>query len=306
MNFWNKTYQILQKQDVILLLVVESKGSSPGRQGFKMLVASDEIYGSIGGGVMEHQLVEEAKNLLQTTFKPFIKRQIHKGKITAGSGMICSGEQTVLFYPLNENHLEIIKNLSNVKGTLNISPTAFLFNENSTLDSQFQWQLNDVNWLYQEQIQFQNKLYIFGAGHVGLALSKIASHLDFEMHLFDNRTGLNTFEENGFTHYKSIINYKNCLKYIQINQQSYIAIMTNSFVEDKIILEQFLDKTPKYLGVLGSKAKLKTMFDAFEENGISKATLEQVHAPIGLKIHSKTPEEIAISILGEMIRVKHS
>ena len=305
MNFWNKTYQKLQdKQYLILLLVVESKGSSPGRQGFKMFVASDEIYGSIGGGVMEYQLVEDAKKLLQTTFKPFIKRQIHKGKISEGSGMICSGEQTVLFYSLSENHLEIIKNLSDAKGVLNISPIAFLFNENSTLDSQFQWQLNDA-WQYQEQIQFQNKLYIFGAGHVGLALSKIASHLDFEIHLFDNRTGLNTFEQNDFAHYKSIINYKNSLDYIQLNEQSYIVIMTNSFVEDKIVLEQLLDKKPKYLGVLGSKAKLKTMFDAFEENDIPKAQLEQVHAPIGLKIHSKTPEEIAISILGEMIRIKN-
>jgi xanthine dehydrogenase accessory factor len=307
MNFWKKTYQKLQdKQALILLLVVESKGSSPGRQGFKMAVTSDEIFGSIGGGVMEYQLVEEAKKLLHQDFKPYLKRQIHKGKVTAGSGMICSGEQTVLFYYLNKNHLKIIQNIISSKAVLTISLNNFSLNNTIALAKQHQWQLTDDKWQYQEQLRFQNRLYIFGAGHVGFALSKIANHLDFEIHLFDNREGLNTFEQNDMVHYKTIIDYKKSLKHIKLDEQTYIVIMTNSFVEDSIILAQFLDKKPKYLGVLGSKAKLKTMFDNFREKGISQKQLAQVHAPIGLKIHSKTPEEIAISILGEIIQVKYS
>jgi xanthine dehydrogenase accessory factor len=308
MNFWKKTYQKLQdKQALVLLLVVESKGSSPGRQGFKMVVTSNEIFGSIGGGIMEYRLVEEAKKLLYQDFEPYLKRQIHKGKITAGSGMICSGEQTILFYYLNKNHLKILQNIINSKAVLTINPSSFSLDNATVLAKKQQWQfVDDDNWQYQEQLQFQNRLYIFGAGHVGLALSKIANCLDFEIHLFDNREGLNTFEQNDTAHYKTIIDYKNSLKHIKLDAQAYIVIMTNSFVEDSIILAQFLDKKTKYLGVLGSKAKLKTMFDAFEAKGISQEQLAQVHAPIGLKIHSKTPEEIAISILGEIIQVQYS
>ena len=88
-----------QKCTLYLMTVIHHKGSSPGRQGFKMVVANDnEIYGSVGGGVMEYNLVEFCKEQLKDSEpKSFLKRQIHKGTIVDGSGMICSGEQTVIF-----------------------------------------------------------------------------------------------------------------------------------------------------------------------------------------------------------------
>ncbi len=95
--------QIEKHNRVMLLLVVSSKGSSPGRQGFKMAVGIDgEIFGSVGGGIMEYNLVEEAKGYLKKSdFNAFLKKQIHKGGVTDGSGLICSGEQMVLFYMLD-------------------------------------------------------------------------------------------------------------------------------------------------------------------------------------------------------------
>ena len=107
MKHWQFIQQKLaQDQSVYLLTVIQHKGSSPGRQGFKMAVADDhEIFGSVGGGIMEYNLVELCKEFLQNHDpKPFIKRQIHKGTIVDGSGMICSGEQTVIFYPLDRSH----------------------------------------------------------------------------------------------------------------------------------------------------------------------------------------------------------
>ena len=306
MNFWQKTYQkLVEEQTSVLLLVVASIGSSPGRQGFKMLVTANDLLGSIGGGVMEYQLVSKAKELLNQDFEPFLKRQIHQGKIKDGSGMICSGEQTVLFFRLKKNHLETLQNIVSSKGVLNIRPDTFSFAVAKTLAEPYQWKLDQKTWLYQEQIQFRNKLYIFGAGHVGLALSKIAQYLDFEIHLFDNRAHLNTFEQNNFVQHKSCIDYSKSLDYVVINQEAYIVIMTNSFVEDALVLEQFLDKNPKYLGILGSKSKLNTLFSNFKNRGIPETQLAQVHAPIGLAIASKTPEEIAISILAEIIQVKN-
>ena len=114
MKHWQFIQQKLkQDQSVYLLTVIQHKGSSPGRQGFKMVVADDhEIYGSIGGGVMEYNLVELCKELIKNKEKTsFIKHQIHRGTIVDGSGMICSGEQTVIFYPLNRSHLTIIENI---------------------------------------------------------------------------------------------------------------------------------------------------------------------------------------------------
>jgi xanthine dehydrogenase accessory factor len=82
---------------VILLYVLHSEGSSPGRQGFKMAVAADrELCGSIGGGIMEHKFVEMAKaKLIHDTSFPGIYRQVHNKSSGEQSGMICSGEQTI-------------------------------------------------------------------------------------------------------------------------------------------------------------------------------------------------------------------
>ena len=306
MNFWQKTSDIITEKDkAILLLVVASEGSSPGRQGFKMLVTAQEIFGSIGGGIMEYQLVETARELLNDTFVPFVKKQIHKGKIQDGSGMICSGEQTVLFYPLAKKQLETIHCLATNKGFLDISPTHFDCTKTSTIKQEYEWKQEATTWHYTERLNSQSKLYIIGSGHIGFALSKIAQYLDFEVHLLDNRKALNTFENNTFVHQKTIIDYSSIAQYVDFGTTTYIVIMTNSYLEDKLVLEQVLSKKHNYLGVLGSKSKLKTLFEVLESEGYSKDLLTKVRAPIGMAIHSKTPEEIAISILAEIIAIKN-
>ena len=101
MIFWQHILEKLKdNQNIYVFTVIENLRSSPGRKGFKMLVAQDGfIFGSIGGGVMEFTLVKEAQELLLEKKSPtFIKKQIHKGNIKEGSGMICSGEQTVAFH----------------------------------------------------------------------------------------------------------------------------------------------------------------------------------------------------------------
>ena len=103
MDFWQQLLtQLQQDKKVYLLTVIENFGSSPGRKGFKMLVADDGfIFGSVGGGVMEFTLVEEVKELLQKENQPiFFRKQIHQGNGKDKSGMICSGEQTVVFHLL--------------------------------------------------------------------------------------------------------------------------------------------------------------------------------------------------------------
>ena len=99
-------------EKVLLLVVVESTGSSPGRQGFKMGIDTEgSLLGSIGGGIMEIKLVELAKSYLQKNdTTPFLKKQIHNKNVAQDqSGMICSGEQTILFYPLQKTHLNPFK-----------------------------------------------------------------------------------------------------------------------------------------------------------------------------------------------------
>jgi len=313
MEFWKKIKNKLHdNQRVYLLTVTENSGSSPGRQGFKMMVSQDGFTsGSFGGGIMEYQFVEKIKKSLKTDKLEIIfKRQVHQGAAKDSSGMICSGEQTVVFHPLDKKHLLIINTIitsleNNEKGLLKLSNTAFSFS-NGLMKEQFDYQFKTtVNWEYTEQIGYKAIFYIFGGGHVSLATSKIMKMLGFYVIVFDNRKNINTLEENNFVDEKHIINYAEIEKYIPKNEQNYITIMTSKFIEDKLILSQLIKNKHQFLGVLGSETKIDTMFKMMLEEGFSKENLDVVYAPIGLPIKSQTPDEIAISIAAQIIKVKN-
>ena len=303
-----------QNRTVYLMIVIHHKGSSPGRQGFKMVVADDnEIYGSIGGGVMEYNLVELCKEHLKGSKpKSFVKRQIHKGTIVDGSGMICSGEQTVIFYPLNESHLRTIDEIltiyaNNKNGVLVISPSKFLFSADKKLESRYNYtHLDEKDWSFSELLNLKNVAYIVGGGHVALATTKLLHQLGFYVVLFDNRSHLNTFEENKFVDEKQIIDYNDIADHIPENKMNFVAIMTNKYTDDKLSLSKIVRNNYKYIGVLGSKAKLELMFEVLQKEGYTKQELSRVHAPIGLNISSQTPEEIAVSIAAQMVAIKNN
>ena len=139
---------------VVLFIVADSRGSSPGRQGFKMAVSLDgERKGSIGGGIMEYQLVKQATRLLELNrLEPFLKKQIHRTDIIENrSGMICSGEQTVIVYPLQTNDKDSVNGIFNVlmnhkSGEFSLFPEGIRFDENRSLQKPFVLKKNqDMN-----------------------------------------------------------------------------------------------------------------------------------------------------------------
>lgn len=311
---WAFIAQRLEKQQpVLLLVVVESIGSSPGRQGFKMVVDTEGvIFGSIGGGMMEHKLVELAKEKLKTgAFESFLKRQIHsKDAAIDQSGMICSGEQTVLFYFFKQEDLDkikaIIQNLSsNTEGVISFTQDGFEFNKIKNNDN-FKFVNHLKSWRYVEKTGFQNQLFIVGGGHCAYSLSKQMRALnnDFYISLFDNRGDLNTFLANDFPHQKKIIDYQNIADEIPSGENVFVVIMTFGYRTDDLVLRGLLGKKVKYLGILGSESKLQKMFFDLKNDGVGEEILNKIHAPIGLIKHAKTPEEIALSIAAEIINVK--
>jgi xanthine dehydrogenase accessory factor len=314
MKFWQHLLTKLQQeqQSVYLLTVIENSGSSPGRKGFKMLVAQDKfIFGSIGGGIMEFTLVEKIKELLTLKELPiFFRKQLHQGNGKDKSGMICSGEQTVIFHPLNSAHILLIETIinclqNNQQKTLSLSPTGIELIENRISEKYQTVITSAVDWSFKELIGFKETLYIVGGGHVGSAVSQLFRQLGFHVVVFDNRDNLNTLEANNFAHKKHVIDYAEAGKHIKQGNDSYVAIMTNKYTDDKLVLSKIIRNNYKFIGVLGSKAKLKTMWEVLQKEGVALDELNQIHAPIGLSIKSQTPEEIAVSIAAEIIRVKN-
>lgn len=300
---------------VMLLYVLESAGSSPGRQGFFMAVdAEGRMEGSIGGGIMEHKLVELAKQLLSDLNPALqVKKQVHdKAAAKNQSGMICSGEQTVLIYPLQLNDVAAVEAiikclLENRSGTFGLSPTGISFSVKSEpANTTFTLQ-SEKDWQYSTTMGYKNHLYIIGGGHCALAFSRLMSGMDFYIHLFEEREGLNTLEQNNFVHEKQIVaSYTELTSLIPSGPDQYVVIMTFGYRTDDIALRALMHKKFKYLGVLGSRKKIEKMWVSYKAEGISESLLERIHAPVGINIKSETPEEIAISIAAEIIKVKNS
>ncbi|MBX7042379.1 MAG: XdhC family protein [Ignavibacteria bacterium] len=308
LNFYRNILKVLRDEtNAVLMVVIRSTGSSPGRQGFLMLVTEDELTGTIGGGVMEHKLAELSRELLSKgRFEPFMRRQVHMTEAPEDrSGMICSGEQSVAFYYLDKSSIPVIEEILNdphsyirydVNGISNVA-------ESEGSDEVFITGENE--WRFTRSKLPESKAYIFGGGHVSLALSEILSRLDFEIHLFDDRPGLNTMESNRYAKTKHLINFEDSADYVPEGENTYVLIMSFGHRWDEVILKALYGKKFRYIGMLGSKEKVRQMREAFLSQGFAEEYFEKLHAPVGLDIRSRTADEIAVSIAAEMIAVRN-
>ncbi len=177
--------------------------------------------------------------------------------------------------------------------------------KNAAFDFKFE-RGGEGRFVYEEKLGFKHKLFIVGGGHCALALSEIMSKLDFRISLFDDRADLNTLAENEFAHEKKTVeSYEKIDEYIAPGANVFVVVMTLGYRFDEIVIRRLIDKDFEYFGVLGSRAKMKTLLKALEKQGFDKERLEKIRTPVGLPINSRTPAEIAVSIAAEIIAVKN-
>ncbi len=313
---WQLLQQSLQQNIAVMLLyVLESKGSSPGRQGFMMAVnANAEMSGSLGGGIMEHKFVEMAKaKLLLQEEAASIHLQVHDKTVAKNqSGMICSGEQTIFLCRVKEEELTAVSNIISVlqqnrNASLTLTPGGINFTDDIPVENYRLHIKGEDDFVLTEKIGYKNKLYIIGGGHCALALSQLMSSMDFHITLFDHREALHTMEQNHFVQEKKVLHdFAELNTLISSSAHTFVVVMTVGYRTDADTLKALAGKTFAYLGVLGSKSKIDKMFTQLAAEGIDERWLNTLYAPIGLPIKSQTPEEIAVSIAGEMIRAKNA
>jgi len=314
MKVWSFIHgNLLRQQAILLLYVVDSSGSSPGRQGFKMAVnQAGQMAGSIGGGIMEHKLVEYAKELLrQKDRRVFLKQQYHdKVHERDQSGMICSGRQAVAFVPVWPEQAEMIHRIiegcrNKLQMGLTLDPQGLrLSAELSPAQAGFHFE-DEEHWYYAEILGKAPVIHILGGGHVGAALSEVMRMLGFYVIVYDDRDGLNTLAANDFAHEKKVVDYERIGELLQGDEEAYVVIMTFGYRPDMVLFRQLYDKRFFYLGLMGSQAKIGEMKKEGLAYGITEAHWQNVHAPIGLDIYSKTPAEIAVSVAAEVILEKN-
>ena len=230
---WQLINKSLQQQvPVMLLYVLQSEGSSPGRQGFFMAVnANGETEGSIGGGIMEHKFVETAKDRLKEGIslrfsdlqgaytdesKITIKKQFHnKSAATNQSGMICSGEQTILIYRVATEDIHTIEQIitslqQNENGTLQLSPAGIRFNVAIPATDFYFSMTSETEWVYREKTGYKNHLLCYWRRSLCIGPCRMMQDMEFYIHLYDDRSNVTTFLENNYVHEKKkIADYEN-------------------------------------------------------------------------------------------------
>ncbi len=309
MEFWKTIRKELEAGFMVgLLYTLESLGSSPGRQGFKMLVSeSGLLLGSIGGGMMEFNLVEITKKMLLKPTAPTRHRLVHRTNQEDASGLICSGEQTVAVYSLSQIDLVWVNQIvvSMGRGVLYCSDIGIHYRVGEKQAVQFVYEDDTVKWCIREDLGWRLVLHIVGGGHVGLALSRIAPEIGFYVKVYDDRKHLNTFKPNDFAEVIPVDSFHEISSFIEEGNRQFVVIMSFMFDTDKLILSKLLPRTYQYLGMMGSRKKVKILLKELRNDGFSEEQIKRIHAPIGIQIASQTPSEIAISILAELISVKN-
>ena len=159
--------------------------------------------------------------------------------------------------------------------------------------------------VYIEPIEPSPVLYVIGAGHVGLHLAQLANEVGFKVRVVDDREKFANRER--FPHADEVIteDIPAWITRTALPQHAYVVIVTRGHNNDLDALRALAPRQLRYLGLIGSKAKIARIYEALTDEGMPAELLTRVHAPIGLDIGAVTPQEIAVSILAELIAVKH-
>jgi xanthine dehydrogenase accessory factor len=315
--FWySLANQLEAGQAVFIALVVDHTAGSPGTRGARLwLSESGEQFGTIGGGVMEYQLLETAKAVLrQKEFIAEVKTLHHYANPTGEeSGLICSGSQTNLYYRCHAAQdramvQQIREHLRReIPASLTIQTTGLRLEPGlpNLHQSPIQLVYDGEDWFYQEQLFNRRRIAILGGGHCALALAQIMQGLDYEVSVFETRPAIATLTAlpTG-VQVKLVPDFQTAGSAIPFPELTCVAVLTTSFRTDVEALLGVLGRPFPFIGVMGSRSKLARIFDELRQAQVQEAHLNALYAPIGLPMDSHTPAEIAVSIAAQILQVR--
>ncbi|MDR1018692.1 MAG: XdhC/CoxI family protein [Lachnospiraceae bacterium] len=293
-----KLFEVLLKRyekklNSMLVGIVESHGSSPRKKDAFMIVGADgRVYGSIGGGNLEYQSILFAQELLKTKSSHIENFDLSNRK-SARLGMVCGGNVRVVFAFIDYTDVNIRNELEKV-----------IYSEENKIPYDFRVKIDGRSEFIIKKDKYDGKVYIFGGGHLGIETSNLLNHLGFSCQVLDDREEFldrNNFHENIFI---GEVDFENLDQYLKIQKEDYICIMTRGHVMDYEVEKFALKTDAKYIGVVGSKRKIAFVNDKLKKDGFSDDDIKRIVTPIGLDIKAETPEEIAVSIAAQLIKIR--
>jgi len=331
-----------EKESFVVATIFDKTGSAPRTAGAKMVVRADgSIAGTIGGGRLEAEainLAKEVQRLKQTRLQSFDLTS----RDAAGMDMICGGKGEILLDYIDagdENNrlvyqaaAEILERrekawlvtiLDSVPGNAGLVRQQCLVKPDGSLIGKVDCDPYLLEKLVSgpakisihaeafgktrflvEPLRQGGTVYIFGAGHVSQRIAQLSEYVGFRTVVLDDRAEYANRERFPEPVELMVIDSFHKLPKLDIDEDSYLVIVTRGHLYDRIVLEQVLRSGACYIGMIGSRTKKKLTFDEMLKQGFTKEELDRVYAPIGINIGAETPEELAVSIVGELIMVR--
>jgi xanthine dehydrogenase accessory factor len=329
-----------QGRPLVLATIISQQGSTPRALGAKMVIAADGSFsGTVGGGLMEASLLEQAPRLMAEDRAAIFAIDMSSEEL-AGADMICGGRVEVLMEAVaaapetaalfdaaweavqgrekgllitaldseGPEHLSVRRGLllepDRWIGALPFSPEWIeLLQGRIKQARQPELFERDGRRLWLEPLTPPGVLFLMGAGHISRAVAQKAVGLGFRLVVMDDRPDYarsDRFPDEAEV--RVVPGFERCFENTSMPEDSFIVIVTRGHLFDRAVLGQALRTPAGYIGMIGSRRKRDAIYEALSAEGFSKQDLARVHCPIGLDIGAETPDEIAVSILAELIQ----
>jgi xanthine dehydrogenase accessory factor len=321
-----------------LCRLVETRGSTPQKAGAAMLVFEDGSQsGTLGGGCVEAEVKRRALAVMDRGAAEMAVFQLDND-YGWDDGLICGGRMTVLIDPLADQAARdyvnaVAKAAANGGATEAIAFDAeksalpagscYLFDADERLvaslrgedasDAAIELLRSSLKPLTTRPRPYattgtsflsllaRTRLLIVGGGHVGQALGNLAADLDFDVWIVDDRAEYASEARFPRAQRRIVGSIGPALSELEVTQDTYCVIVTRGHNHDEEALFHLVNRGARYVGMIGSRRKIKLIFDDLVNEGVAPEALQQVYAPLGIDIGSQTVMEIAVSIAAELV-----
>lgn len=330
---------IADGETIATATVIDTQGSTPREVGAKMVVRpSGDIVGTIGGGCGEAAAYQVAMSAIGSGGRETIRLDL-TDDVTMDTEMVCGGVMSVFVDLWDGRDLDFLEASS--KGfddskklavATPISNTQARARRLILPDGQTAGTLGDIrmdDWVTSQALEAladgvsrivtdpQKTVEVFievqvspptlviaGGGHIAVPLARLGTMLGFTVVVLDDRPDFANRERFPEADEVLAADFGETLSSYPLDEQTYVAIMTRGHSHDTECLLQVIESRVAYIGMIGSRRRVRGVFELVKAEGCSEESLARVHAPIGLDIRAQTPEEIALSVMAEVVRVR--
>jgi xanthine dehydrogenase accessory factor len=307
MTCFHQLAKALDSGPAVLATVTSVRGSVPREVGARLVVdARGQAFNTIGGGAGEAKVLRQAEEVLKTGTQQFVEIDLSGAPQRQTQG-VCGGHMRVWLERWQGDTAkalvqQILQQLQNGQSVTLVTP---LDGVKAPYIAETQAEVDQAT-AFVETLAPPPTLLIVGAGHVGIQLAKVAHLIGFQVAVQDDRP--DWANANHYPQASQILaqDIAPAMATLATHQNLYAALVTRGYTYDLAALQTLLQRPQpcRYIGMIGSEKRVRQVYQAIEQAGLSREQLASIYGPIGLNIGALTPEEIAVSIGAELIMVQ--